>query len=144
MSTLALATLPPGPTQISDREWSWNAHCSEQLDGDEVPPEYTYSEPGSASTLTEQSLVSKRVLEALVGSKLQFDREKTYNDKTTSCKQSSFGNTPPCSRSEHEPKACAEEDEHEHNVHACRADHEQDVQTSTGDEEECCRELAWI
>jgi hypothetical protein len=82
-------------------------------------------------------------LEALFGCKIQFDREETYDDKTASGDQSSFGNTPPCSRSEHEPKACAEEDEHEHNVHACRADHEQDVQTSTGDEEECCRELAW-
>ena len=29
VSILALPTFPPGPTQISDREWSWNAHGSE-------------------------------------------------------------------------------------------------------------------
>ena len=89
-------------------------------------------------------LVNKRTLQILVGYKLQFDEEETYDDETASCNQSSFGNTPPSSRGKYEPKACAEEDEHEHDVDACRADHEQHVQTGTCDEEECWRGLAWL
>lgn len=70
---LSLATLAPGSTQISDRERSWNAHCGEQLDSNEVPSEHANSEPGSPSTLKKRPLVSKRTLQALVRCKLQFN-----------------------------------------------------------------------
>jgi hypothetical protein len=54
LSTVSiLPTLPPGPTQIPDRKRSWYAHRSEQLDSNQVPPEHTYSEPGSSGTLTK-------------------------------------------------------------------------------------------
>lgn len=124
VTILALPAFPPGPTQISDREWSWNAHGSEQLDSDQVPPKHGYSEPGSSGTLTNKSLVNKRTSQRLVEITPRFGGEKTYDDEAASCNYGSFSDTPPCSCGEYEPKACAEENEHENDVHPCRTDHE--------------------
>ena len=58
VSTLAPPVFAPAPTWICDREWSWNAYCSEQLNSHQVPPEHTYNEPGSSSALVRQLLVN--------------------------------------------------------------------------------------